>query len=86
MEKVNKSYVASFDVEAFHDRSRCHWTICRADNTEELVSWGHEPTRELAEAAVEKEVQLLSSGMTQGGQVVSATKPFTRRRPPDWCY
>ena len=55
--------------------------ICRAENAEELVSWGYEPTRELAEAAADRELQDLSSGMTLGGQVISGTKPLTRRIP-----
>jgi hypothetical protein len=74
-----RSYIASFQAEAFHRGRRHHWMICRAENADELVSWGHEPTRELAEAAAEKEVQVLSSGMTPGGQVTSKVKPFTRR-------
>ncbi len=69
MGKVLKSYVVSFQTEPFHKGRRYHWMICRAQNPEELVSWGHEPTRELAEAAAENEVQVLSSGMTQGGAV-----------------
>ena len=79
MGKVLKPYVVSFQTEPFHKGRRYHWMICRADNAEELVSWGHEPTLELAQAAAENEVQVLSSGMAPGGPVASATKPFTRR-------
>jgi hypothetical protein len=82
MAKALKRYVVSFQTESFHKGRRHHWMICRADNGEELVSWGHEPTRELAEAAAEKEIHVLSTGMTQGGAVISATKPFSRRRAP----
>lgn len=53
--------------------------ICRSQNPDELVSWGHAPTRELAESAAEKEVEDLSSGRTQGGQAVNSMKPFTHR-------
>lgn len=53
--------------------------ICRAENGDELVSWGHEPTRELAEAAAQEEMKLLSSGTAQGGRAVSTTRAFTRR-------
>jgi hypothetical protein len=81
MENVNRSYVASFDSESYYERSRYHWMICLTDNAEELVSWGHEPTRDLAEAAAEKEVQLLACGLTQGGHVVGLSKPIRRRRP-----
>ena len=82
MQEADKSYVASFQTEPYYEGSRCHWMICRTGNTEELVSWGYEPTCELAEAAAEKEVELLSCGMVQGGRVVSAMKS-TRRRIPD---
>ncbi len=40
-------------------------------NPEELVSWGHEPTRQVAEAAAGKELQDLSAGAIQGGQVAN---------------
>jgi hypothetical protein len=85
MKQIVRRYVASFQAESFHKGRRHHWLICRAENSDELVSWGHEPTRELAEAAAEKEVQVLSSGTTQGGQVISRIKPFTRRRLADGC-
>ena len=81
MENLDKSYIASFHDESYYKRNRCHWMICLTDNAEELVSWGHETTRELAEATVEKEVQLLACGLTQGGHVVGASKPLRRRRP-----
>ena len=79
MQPSRRLYVVSFQTEPFHTTRRHHWMICRADNDDELVSWGHEPTRELAEAAAEKERLLLSSGTAQGGRAVSTTKPFTRR-------
>jgi len=78
LEQPLKPYVVSFQTESFYKRRRCHWMISRADNADELVSWGHEPTRELAEAAAEKEIHVLSRGRAQGGHVVSAKKPFTR--------
>jgi hypothetical protein len=78
-------YVISFQVEPFHRGRRHHWMICRVQNLEELVSWGHEPTHELAEAAAGKELQELSTGVTEGGQVTTTIKPFTRHAV-DRCY
>lgn len=79
MKQTGDPYVVSFQAERFHQGTRYHWMICRAQNLDELVSWGHAPTRELAESAAEKEIQDLSSGRTQGGQVDSTFQPFTRR-------
>ncbi len=79
MAKAADAYVVSFDVEPYHQGTRHHWMICRARKPDELVSWGHAPTRELAEAAAEKERQDLCSGRTQGGQAASVAKPFTHR-------
>jgi hypothetical protein len=81
MKSMPEPYVASFQTEPFHKGRRHHWMICLAENTEELVSWGYEATRELAEAAAQKEVQDLSSGMTQGGHVTSGMNGPTRRSP-----
>ena len=72
-------YVVSFQVEPFHQSTRHHWMICLAQKPEELVSWGHAPTREMAEEAAANEVQDLSSGRTQGGQAARPPKPFTPR-------
>ena len=85
MNQTLSPYVMSFQAEHFYRGRRHHWMICRAQNPEELVSWGHEPTRELAEAAAGKELQDLSAGMTQGGQVINTSKPFTRHTA-GWCY
>jgi hypothetical protein len=46
--------------------------ICRAQNPDELVSWGHALTQELAEIAARSEVSSLSSGLTQGGRVTTS--------------
>jgi len=59
--------------------------ICRAQNPDELLSWGYEPTLELAEAAARREMEDLSSGATQGGKVNSTVKAFTHRIA-DGCY
>ncbi len=77
-EKVEDSYVVSFDVEPYHQGTRHHWTICRSQNPDELVSWGHAPTRELAQTAADKELEDLSAGRTEGGQS-AAVKPYTHR-------
>jgi hypothetical protein len=45
-----------------------------------LISWGHAPTQQQAEAAGQTEIADLLSGISQGGQVVSTLKTFTRRR------
>jgi hypothetical protein len=79
MGKTANAYVVSFDVEPYHQGTRYHWMICRSQKPDELVSWGHAPTRELAESAAEKEVEDLSSGRTEGGQSVNSVKPYTHR-------
>jgi hypothetical protein len=73
------AYVLSFQTEAIHKRRRHYWTICLAQNPDELLSWGHAATRELAETAARQEVQNLASGLTQGGQVISTVKPLNHR-------
>ncbi len=79
MKEVPDPYVISFQAEPYHKGTRHHWMICRQQKPDELVSWGHAPTRELAETAAEKELQDLNSGLTQGGQVMNNIKPFTHR-------
>ena len=60
------SYVMSFECERFYQGWRYHWTICTRRKPDELVSWGHARTRELAEAAARKEVNRLLAGLTRG--------------------
>lgn len=74
------SYVLSFQAETFHQHKRYHWMICGAQNPDELVSWGHSPTQELAAVAARDEVNDLSSGLSQGGQMTSPTHTFSHRR------
>ena len=60
----------SYEPERYRKGSvRYHWMICCADKPDELVSWGHAPTQELAEIAARKELDDLSSGLTRGGRV-----------------
>jgi hypothetical protein len=65
-------YILSFQAEPFRKGRRYHWMICLEHKPDELVSWGHALTQELAEMAASKEVADLSSGLTQGGRVASA--------------
>lgn len=85
MEQTARRYVISFQAEPSYRGRRHHWMICRAQNPDELVSWGYEPTHELAEAAAGKELRDLSAGVTQGGQVTTTIKPFTRHAV-DGCH
>lgn len=78
-------YVVSFEVEPFRQGKRHHWMICRSQNPDELVSWGHAPTRELAETAAKQEVQDLSSGRTQGGPAASVV-PLLMHRTANGHY
>ncbi len=78
-EKSEDSYVVGFDVEPYHKGTRHHWTICRSQRPDELVSWGYEPTRELAEIAANRELEDLTAGRTQGGQVASSVKAYKHR-------
>ena len=67
-------YVSSFQAERFHRDVRYHWMVCCEHKPDELVSWGHAPTQELAEAAAQNEVKDLSSGFSKGGRVASTKK------------
>ena len=75
--KPSGRYVVSFQAEHFYKGRRYHWMICSERKLDELVSWGHEPTQELAETAARDEVINLSAGLSHGGQVASTTKAFT---------
>jgi hypothetical protein len=67
-------YVVSYEAEPLRKGiCRYHWMICREHNPDELVSWGHALTQELAEAAARQEVTDLSSGLSHGGQVLSTS-------------
>jgi hypothetical protein len=46
--------------------------ICLEHKPDELVSWGHAQTLEMAETAAREELKDLCSGLTQGGR---ARKP-----------
>jgi hypothetical protein len=54
--------------------------ICREQNPDELVAWGHAPTLELAQNAAHQEVQDLSSGKSQGGQAAKGPTNCLSRR------
>ena len=79
MKKPVSPYVVSFQTESFYKGRRYHWMICRVQDPGQLVSWGYEVTRDLAEGAAQREIQDLSSGVTQGGQVTSEIKPVSHR-------
>jgi uncharacterized protein YceH (UPF0502 family) len=66
-------YVVSIQSEAIRKKTRYHWMICRDNNPDELISWGHAPSQELAEAEARHEVDELTAGVTQGGRVASVS-------------
>ena len=70
-------YVVSFQAEPFHKGTRYHWMVCRAQNPNELVSWGYAPTQAMAEKAAQNAVKDLSSGLTPGGRVTGGGKSPT---------
>ena len=68
MKKRVDPYVVSFDSESVRKKqTRHHWMICLAKRPDELVSWGHAPTHELAASEARNELKDLLSGLTQGG-------------------
>jgi hypothetical protein len=77
MKQAVGRYVVSFQAERSYKGRRYHWMICSAQNPDELVSWGHAPTQELAGMAAQNEVKVLSSGRTQGGRITSTSKSAT---------
>ena len=71
MAQESGRYVVSIQAQSFRKKTRYHWMICLENNPDELVSWGHAPTQELAEVEARNEVKDLTSGLTQGGRVAS---------------
>lgn len=85
MKKAVDPYVLSFESESVRNkRKRHHWMICLAKRPDELVSWGHAPTHELADSAARNELKDLLSGLTQGGHVSQQNHfvPSSRSRWP----
>ena len=71
---VVSPFVISIQSQRFYRGWRYYWIICAARNPDELVSWGHAPTLELAKMAAENAVMKLESGLPKTGRV-------TRVRP-----
>jgi hypothetical protein len=72
MNQTVGQYIVSYEAEPLRKGiRRYHWMICREHNPDELVSWGHALTQQLAETAARQEVTDLSSGLSHGGQVAS---------------
>ena len=80
MKQAIGRYIVSFQAEPFHNRTRYHWIICSARNPDKLVSWGHAPTRELAETAAGNEVKKLEAVLTQGGRLTDPGKSSTHSK------
>ncbi len=74
------NYIVSIQVERFHKSLRFHWVICLTRNPDRLVSWGHAPSRELAESAAQNEIEELRSGRTLGGPVCRTISPIFHPR------
>lgn len=64
------NYTISIERQRFYEGHRYHWTICSIDCPDELISWGHAPTQELAEVIAQSAAEKLESGLTQGGRVL----------------
>ncbi len=72
MDQPADRYAISFESQPLRKgQRRYYWMICGEHNPDELVSWGHALTQQLAEAAAQDEVKNLSSGLSHGGRVVS---------------
>ena len=69
MPDVPATYTFSIELERYHRTLRFHWVICSIRNPDWLVSWGYAPSRALAVAAAEGEIEELRSGRTVGGHV-----------------
>ncbi|HYH00891.1 MAG TPA: hypothetical protein VD837_17315 [Terriglobales bacterium] len=80
MPDTSARYILSIQSEHFHRGMRFHWIVCTAQNPDTLVSWGHAPSRELAEAAAQDEIEDLRSGRTPGGRVGGGKKMNIRLR------
>ena len=71
MNHETDQYVVSIQAQSFRKKTRYHWMICSESNPDQMISWGHAPTQELAETEARNEVKDLTSGLTQGGRVAS---------------
>jgi hypothetical protein len=80
MNQSSNRYVISFQAERIRKGVRHHWTVCWEHKPDELVSWGHESSQELAEAAAQAEIKDLSSGQSHGGRVTGVNIPTFRFR------
>ena len=83
MKKAVDPYMLSYESESVSNKhKRHHWMICLAKSPDELVSWGHAPTHELAESDARKELRDLLSGLTQGGQQLQTHHAFSAASIP----
>ena len=70
MKKAVNPYVLSFESESISNKKkRHHWMISLVERPDELVSWGHALTHELADSEAQNELKELLSALTQDGHV-----------------
>jgi hypothetical protein len=62
---VVSEYTLSFEVDYSRRSRRYYWMICATVNPEEMVGWGHAPTRGLAELEARSEVAKLESALVR---------------------
>jgi hypothetical protein len=77
MKKLVDRHIVSFQSEPFRKGRRYHWMICSSMTPDELVSWGHASTQELAEQTAQNELRDLSSRLAKGGRVTSQSRAVT---------
>ena len=58
-------YILSLEADYSYRGQRYHWMICATVNPEEMVCWGHAPTRRLAELAARSEVAKLEFALVE---------------------
>jgi hypothetical protein len=62
-------YILTVEPERLYTHKRFHWGLSSVRKPDELLAWGHAPTRELAGIAAANEIEKLESGLSPGGRV-----------------
>lgn len=73
--RLRDAYVIKVEAARFYRQRRYYWTVCRAAQPEELVSWGDASSQEEAAETARNEVSDLMAGLSDGGHLAPAGSP-----------